>query len=190
MSPKNRNFIHNAKLNSQSGSATAKMVVGLIVLMAVAGSFVYAVSPSKNQGYAPEQPIPFSHRKHAGQYNIPCMYCHVAAEKSRHATVPAMNICLNCHSVVKTDSPWIQKLTQYYKEGKPIPWIKVHDLPEFTYFNHRRHIARGLACQVCHGEVQTMDRVYQYAPLTMGWCVNCHRQPQYNAPITCDTCHR
>lgn len=183
---------HSSDQNSSdhSGGAYAKIVVAFLIFLAIGGGFAFALMPAKNQGYAPVQPIPFSHKKHAGLYNIPCMYCHIAVEKSRHATVPAMNICLNCHSVVKKDSPYIQKLTAAYNEGKPFPWIKVHDLPEFTYFNHRRHVARGLACQVCHGEVQEMERVKQYAPLTMGWCVNCHRQPQYNAPTTCDTCHR
>jgi len=179
----------NATLNS-NGGATSKIIISILIFLVIAGSFIYALAPAKNQGYAPAQPIPFSHKLHAGKYNIPCMYCHVAAEKSRHATVPAMNICLNCHRMVKTDSPFIQDLTKHYNEGKPIQWIKVHDLPEFTYFNHKRHIARGVQCQTCHGEVQTMDRVQQFAPLTMGWCVNCHRQPQYNAPVTCDTCHR
>ena len=180
----------NASSNSK-GSATSKLILALVVFIIVGGSLVWAIAPAKNQGYAPEQPIPFSHKKHAGQYNIPCMYCHISVEKSRHATVPPMNICMNCHRVLgANNSPYIKYIRDHYEQGKPIPWVKVHDLPEFTYFNHRRHIARGVKCQTCHGEVQSMDRVKQYAPLTMGWCVNCHRQPQYNAPTTCDTCHR
>ncbi len=175
---------------SACGSVTTKLLISIIIFISILSGFLYAVVPSKNQGYAPVQPIPFSHKKHAGLYQIPCMYCHTSAERSRHASVPAMNVCMNCHKMVKTDSPYIRYLTKNYNEGKPIQWIKVHDLPEFTYFNHQRHIAKGIACQVCHGEVQEMDRVKQYAPLTMGWCVNCHRQPQYNAPTTCDTCHR
>jgi hypothetical protein len=173
-----------------NGSASTKIIVTILVLFFISLGVIFAVSPSKNQGYAPKQPLPFSHKLHAGKYNIPCMYCHISVETSRHATVPPMNICMNCHKVVKVGSEYIKDLTKHYVEDKPIPWIKVHQLPSFTYFNHRRHIARGVACQVCHGEVQKMDRVRQYAPLTMGWCVNCHRQPQYNAPITCDTCHR
>src|SRR5690349_21143556 len=116
---------------NHSGSAKTKLVATLVVLLVVAGGVAIAVGPAKNQGYAPEQPIPFSHKKHAGQYNIPCMYCHVAVERSRHATVPAMNICINCHKLVKTDSPHIQKLVAYYNEGRPIPWVRVHNLPDF-----------------------------------------------------------
>lgn len=176
-------------MNSK-GSASAQIVAVLIFFALVAAGAGIALMPAKNQGYAPEQPIPFSHKIHAGKFSIPCLYCHISAEKSRHATVPPVNVCMNCHRFVKTDSPFIQKVTEHYKTGKPIPWIKVHDLTDFTYFNHRRHIAKGVKCQECHGEVQEMDRVKQNAPLTMGWCVNCHRQPQYNAPTNCDTCHR
>lgn len=168
--------------------------VGFLLLLAVGG---LAFGPAKNQGFAPVQPIPFSHKKHAGfggkengQYGIDCRYCHYSVEKSRHATVPAVNVCMNCHSLVKTESPYIAQIQESYKTGKPIPWVKVHDLPDFTYFNHRRHVAKGVKCQTCHGDVQEMERVKQFAPLTMGWCVNCHRKPEYNAPISCDTCHR
>src|SRR5437868_14494445 len=122
-----------------NGFVRSKALVTVLVLLFIIGAIIYAFyGPQKNQGYAPEQPIPFSHKLHAGKYNIPCMYCHVAVEKSRHATVPAMNVCMNCHKMVKTDSPHIKYLTEQYNQGKPIPWIKVHDLPEFTYFNHKR----------------------------------------------------
>lgn len=173
-----------------SSGTKLKLLLSLIVVLVVGAAFWLALSPSKNQGYAPVQPIPFSHKRHAGQYKIPCMYCHISVEKSRHATVPPMNVCMNCHKLVKTDSPHIQKLTELYNQGKPIPWIKVHDLPEFTYFNHQRHIARGVKCQKCHGEVEQMEKVKQVAPMTMGWCVNCHRQQDPPAPTSCDTCHR
>ncbi len=172
------------------GSVRTSVILSAGFLLVVAMGIGYALMPAKNQGYAPVQPIPFSHKIHAGKYTIPCMYCHVSVEKSRSATVPAMNVCMNCHVQVKTDSPWIQQLKKHYDEGKPIPWIRVHDVPDFTYFNHKRHIAKGVKCQTCHGEIQNMDRVSQVAPLTMGWCVNCHRKPEYNAPTTCDTCHR
>jgi hypothetical protein len=174
----------------ENGIASSKIIVALLLILFLAGGVGYALSPSKNQGYAPVQPIPFSHKLHAGKYAIDCRYCHTSVEKSRHATVPPEQVCLNCHSAVKLDSPHIQNLKNHFDQGKPIPWIKVHDLPDFTFFNHRRHIDRGVKCQTCHGEVQEMDRVKQFAPLTMGWCVNCHRQPQYNAPVSCDTCHR
>lgn len=130
---------------------------------------------ASNQGYAPEQPIPFSHKLHAGQYKIACQYCHSNVEKSYHATVPAMNVCMNCHSVVKTDSPHIQKLKRHFDEGNPIEWVRVHELPDHARFPHKRHIAAGVSCETCHGDVPTMDRVVQKAPLTMGWCLGCHR---------------
>jgi hypothetical protein len=164
-----------------------------LAFLLIAGAVAVGISffgPSKTQNYAPEQPIPFSHKLHAGDRKIPCTYCHIGTENSRHATVPATSVCMNCHQLVKTDSPHIQKLTEMYNKGQPVPWVRVHNLPDFTFFNHRRHIDRGVQCQVCHGEVETMERVKQYAPLTMGWCVNCHRQPEYNAPTSCDTCHR
>src|SRR6476660_6218450 len=128
------------------GVALSLVIAVFVITVAV----VYFPTAS-NQGYAPEQPIPFSHKLHAGDNKIPCLYCHSAAEKSRHASVPSMNVCMNCHSVVKTDSPLIQKVRQAYAEGKVIPWIRVHELPDYVYFPHKRHVAKGVACEVCHG---------------------------------------
>lgn len=148
-------------------------------------------------GYAPNQPIPFSHKLHAGDNKIPCLYCHVNADKGRHASVPSLNVCMNCHSVVKTDSPWIQKVREHYEKSQPIEWAKVHDQPDFVYFNHRPHIAKGIDCASCHGDVKTMDKVEQVKPLNMGFCVDCHKKnnPEFtpgtknNAPLNCYTCH-
>lgn len=145
-----------------------------------------------NNGYAPKQPIPFSHRLHAGDNKIPCLYCHTAADKSNHATVPALNVCMNCHRAVAVQSPWIKQLTNAFENNKSIEWKKVHLLPDFVRFNHRRHVNRKpepIACQTCHGQVQEMDVIHQEASLSMGWCVNCHRKPENNAPINCSTCH-
>jgi hypothetical protein len=178
------------------------LVVGVVLLGVVA----YFPTAS-NQGYAPEQPIPFSHKLHAGDNKIACLYCHSGAESSRHATVPSVNVCMNCHSVVKTDSPWIQKVRAAYAENKPIEWIRVHELPDYVYFSHKRHVAKGVSCQTCHGNVQDMAKVEQFAPLTMGWCMECHRgettprnvlakvHPNMKnphgpvAPVNCNTCH-
>lgn len=152
-----------------------------IVLGAIGGTIfllagLYYVFPTaSNQGYAPEQPIPFSHKIHAGQYKIDCKYCHSSAEKSYHATIPAVSTCMNCHSVVKTDSPHIQKIKKAYDEGKAIEWVRVHELPDHAHFPHKRHVAKGISCQTCHGPVETMDVLYQFAPLNMGWCLNCHK---------------
>lgn len=138
-------------------------------------------------GYAPAQPLPFSHKIHAGDNKIPCLYCHTGADKGRHAQVPPMNVCMNCHSVVKTDSPWIQKLKSQYEKGEPLEWIKVHDQPDFVFFNHRPHIAKGVACESCHGDVKNMDKVQQVESLNMGYCLDCHRAK--GAPTDCYTCH-
>jgi hypothetical protein len=151
------------------------IALSLIVLVFVLGGLAEYFPSASNQDYAPEQPIPFSHKLHAGDNKIPCLYCHNAAEKSRHATIPAVNVCMNCHTVVKTDSPLIQKVRQAYIDNKPIEWVRVHELPDYVYFPHKRHVAKGVSCQTCHGPVQDMSRVYQFAPLTMGWCMECHR---------------
>jgi tellurite resistance protein TehA-like permease len=143
-------------------------VLGLATGAGCDGSFT-------NQGYAPEQPIAFSHAQHAGELKIGCLYCHFGAERSRHAGVPPANVCMNCHTEVKKTSPEIQKLSRATATGEPIAWLKVHSLPDHAFFSHARHLAGGVACQTCHGPVETMARVRQAAPLTMGWCLDCHR---------------
>ena len=142
-----------------------------------------------NKGYSPEQPIPFEHSLHAGQLNIQCQYCHNQVERSPHSNIPALSTCMNCHSAVKTDSPHIVKLREAYDAGKSIEWVKVHMLPDHVKFNHSAHVNRGVNCQTCHGPIETMQRVAQHSDLSMGWCVNCHRQSENKAPINCSTCH-
>lgn len=141
-----------------------------------------------NKGYSPTQPIAFSHKLHAGTNHIPCLYCHSNAERSTAATVPALNVCMNCHSVVAVNKPNIIKLTEAYNSGKTIEWVRIHKLPEHAYFSHERHIMKGYACQTCHGPVQEMDVIYQARRLNMGDCLNCHQQN--GAPTTCKTCHQ
>lgn len=129
------------------------------------------------QGYAPEQPIAFSHALHAGEYQIPCLYCHFGAERSRHAGIPPSNVCMNCHRELQVESRAVQLLKEAYAQGRPIRWIQVHDLPDFVTFNHARHVrVAGLACQSCHGPVEEMELVRQHASLSMGWCIACHRE--------------
>jgi nitrate reductase gamma subunit len=129
-----------------------------------------------SQGYAPAQPIAFSHRIHAGDYRVPCLYCHFAAEKSRHAGIPPQGVCMNCHGQLRVASSEVSKLREAVAQRRTISWIKVHNLPDFVYFNHSQHVTGGIACQRCHGPVETMERVRQAAPLTMGWCLDCHRR--------------
>ena len=146
-------------------------IIGVAVALQGA-SFTW---PGNQQGFAPAQPINFSHRVHAGDHQIACLYCHSGAEKSQVAGIPAASVCLNCHSQIRKDSPEIQKLAQAVAADKPIAWIKVHDLPDHVAFNHSRHVAAGVKCQQCHGPIETMDRVAQFETLSMGMCVGCHR---------------
>jgi hypothetical protein len=129
------------------------------------------------QGYAPTQPIPFSHKLHAGEYQIECQYCHVGVNKGKTAVIPSANICMNCHNEIKRESPHIQKIYAALENDKPIEWVRVHNLPDFAYFNHSQHVnVGGLACESCHGEIKEMEVVQQKSTLTMGWCIDCHRQ--------------
>jgi hypothetical protein len=138
-------------------------------------------------GYAPEQPIPFSHKLHSGQMEIPCQYCHSAARRSHSAGIPPLNTCMGCHKVVGLDKPNIKWLTEKYNANEPVQWVKVHDLPDHVHFPHKMHVNAGLACQECHGPVEQMDRVQQVAPLQMGWCIGCHKERQVSTD--CLTCH-
>jgi hypothetical protein len=151
------------------------------------------------RGYAPQQPIPYSHRLHAGTMKIPCQYCHTGAAKSRHAGVPAVETCMNCHRVTKKDSPAIQKLTAIYESGRPLEWKRIHWLPDHVYFDHRPHVNGGIACQTCHGEIQKMDVVYQNMSMRMSNCLGCHRDAHdalppdskiKRGPEHCNACHR
>ncbi len=146
-----------------------------------------------SQDYAPEQPIKFSHKLHAGQNGISCVYCHSGALKSRHANIPSVNVCMNCHKYVQEGPVYgkteIAKIyaaldydpntQQYGPDQKPVQWIRIHNLPDLAYFNHAQHYVVGKQeCQTCHGPVQEMDVVKQFSPLTMGWCIECHRQTE------------
>lgn len=137
------------------------------------------------QGYAPKQPIAFSHKIHAGQYEIDCKYCHVGVMKGKSATIPSVNICMNCHNQIKsgtlTGDTEISKIVKAYETNKPIEWVRIHNLPDLAYFNHSQHVnVAGVECQTCHGPIETMDVVRQHSLLTMGWCIDCHRKTDVN----------
>lgn len=138
-------------------------------------------------GYKPEQPIPFSHKTHAGDRKIPCQYCHSSARRSTVSGIPPVNTCMGCHKVLPTEKPGTQAIHDHFKENKTIPWVKVHDLPDFVRFSHKIHLNSGLECQQCHGRVEEMDVVEQVAPLQMGWCIGCHQEK--NAKLDCMACH-
>jgi mono/diheme cytochrome c family protein len=134
-----------------------------------------------SQGYAPTQPIAFSHKLHAGEYKINCNYCHTGVYKSKSANIPSSNICMNCHNAIRQESPEIQKIYKAISSGRPIEWVRVHNLPDLAYFNHSQHTkVGGLECKNCHGPIEQMEVVQQYSPLTMGWCINCHRETAVN----------
>jgi len=171
--------------------------VGLGVVLGGCWS-IYAVSTNKvsfgyNNNYEPDQPIPYSHKLHAGQLGIDCKYCHNTVEVSRHASIPPLNVCMNCHIQIRQvggkDSPHLAKLVEAFESGNPIQWKKVHLLPDYVRFNHAPHIKAGRQCEECHGPIREMDVVKQYKEMSMGWCVDCHRQQNKPALTNCITCH-
>ena len=163
------------------------LIVGVGLLGVILGAFA---NQTFFPDHTPEQPIAFSHALHAGDNQIPCQHCHVHAAHSPSAGVPSVNKCMNCHKAVATDRPEIQKVAQYWENAEPIPWVKVHDLPDFVYFPHKRHVQAGLACQECHGEVQAMTEVTRVSSLKMKWCVECHRERAVENGTDCWTCHK
>lgn len=173
-----------------------------LLLAAALAALAAAGCEPTNQGYAPAQPVQYSHAVHAGANRIPCQYCHYGAERGRYAGIPPASVCMNCHKQVLPDHPEIKKVRAAVDEGRPIRWVRVHSLPDFTYFNHSAHVRAGVTCQTCHGPVESMGRVRQEAPLTMGWCIQCHRQgtpagaagtpvkaAQANRLTDCAVCH-
>ncbi len=212
-----------------TGPTVTRLLV-LALALAVASLAARAKLPGNHQGYEPEQPIAFSHRLHAGELRIACLYCHSGAERSRYAGIPAAAVCMNCHRYFTASaralaaedaaaeregreprrivSPELRKLYDALALGenlrrdptrqpRPVAWVRVHALPDFVYFDHRAHVAAGVSCQQCHGPVETMERVRQVADLSMGWCVNCHREATrqgvrgraVQASTDCTTCH-
>ena len=140
------------------------------------------------QGYGPKQPIAFSHQLHAGRYEIECQYCHTGVEIGKSANIPSANICMNCHTHIQNVggkegiSPEIAKIYAAVDNNQPIEWVRIHNLPDLSYFNHAQHVAvGGIECQTCHGPIQEMEVVYQHSALTMGWCIDCHRQTDINS---------
>jgi hypothetical protein len=128
-------------------------------------------------GYAPKQPVQFSHAQHAGQLGIDCRYCHIGVDKGPHSTIPPTQVCMNCHSSIKFESARLLPVRQSWESGKPVEWQRIHDLPDYVYFNHSAHVNRGVSCVSCHGRVDQMDVVAQAQPLSMSWCLECHRDP-------------
>ena len=160
--------------------ARASLVVGGLVAAAVLGSFFFIWPRSSymtRQREAREQPVPFYHMHHVGGMGIDCRYCHTSVEESAFANIPPTKTCMNCHSQIWTNAPILEPVRASYRENRPLQWIRVHDLPDFVYFNHSIHVAKGVGCSTCHGQIDRMPLVYQEARLQMSWCLNCHRNP-------------
>ncbi|MCP3980153.1 MAG: cytochrome c3 family protein [bacterium] len=148
--------------------------VGVLTL----GGVTYYFSPEYTDvGYAPEQPVPYSHALHVGELGLDCRYCHAMVEVSPVATIPPTQVCMNCHSVVKRDSDQLAALRESHETGRSMRWVRVHNLPDYAYFNHSIHVRAGVGCVSCHGNINEMEVVYQAEPLSMGWCLDCHRNP-------------
>ena len=154
-------------------------VVGALAPLYVLGMLYLVFAPgTTGVGYRPEQPVPYSHRLHAGELGIDCRYCHTGAETGPAAAVPPTRTCMNCHATVRTESDKLALVRESAATGRPIPWVRVHDLPDFVYFDHSAHVTRGIGCESCHGRVDRMDVVTQRRGLNMAWCLGCHRHPE------------
>ena len=162
-------------------------LAGLFAVAAAAILLSAYSGGSSVKGRAPEQPIRFPHGSHVDSLRMNCLYCHYSADKSPDPGLPAVRTCMGCHRIVKATSPEVQKLARYANSNTPIPWVRVHKLPEYVRFPHMRHVNANVSCQTCHGQVNAMLPVYQFESLDMGWCVKCHveRQARYD----CAVCH-
>jgi hypothetical protein len=157
--------------------ALAIVLVGVPVYVIVL--VAYGASPKTiNVGYQPTQPVAYSHALHAGELGIDCRYCHTTVEEAAYAAVPPTQTCMNCHKTIRAASEKLLPVRKSYATGTPIKWVKVHDLPDYVYFDHSAHVLRGVGCVSCHGRVDKMEVVWQVEPLSMGWCLDCHRDPE------------
>lgn len=139
----------------------------------------YFFSPEfTDVGYAPEQPVEYSHRLHVGELGLDCRYCHGGVEVSQHAVVPPTQTCMNCHGQIQTESLQLFPVRESWATNQPIEWVKVHDMPDFVQFSHAVHVTSGVGCETCHGRVDLMDVVSLQESLSMGWCLDCHREPE------------
>ncbi|MGI8965537.1 MAG: cytochrome c3 family protein [Limisphaerales bacterium] len=156
-----------------------KIAVGALLVggAVTAGSWYYLTPKYANVGYQPIQPVHFQHSIHAGQLGIDCRYCHNGVEKSWYSNIPSASTCMNCHNQVLKDDPKLALVRESALTGIPIPWIQIHKVPDYVYFNHSVHVNRGVSCVKCHARIDKMDEVYQAQPLSMTFCLDCHRNP-------------
>lgn len=165
-----------------SANEITRLLLVLFVIIVGGGSFaltkIFSSSYITRQNIVQPQPVPFSHKHHVGEEGIDCRYCHTTVEKSAYAGIPPTQTCINCHSQLYTTSPMLEPVRASFKADEPIHWTRVNNLQNFVYFNHSIHVAKGVGCASCHGRVDEMDLTAQAAPLTMEWCLSCHREPQ------------
>ncbi len=166
---------------SANSLARTSIIITVLALGGLLGALYELGADSTyatRQGDAREQPIPFSHAHHVGSMGIECRYCHTGVENSQHAMVPPTKTCMNCHSQIWINSSTLEPVRESYRTNESIKWTKVHDLPDFVYFNHSIHVKKGVGCETCHGRVDKMALMYQNATLEMRWCLECHRNPE------------
>lgn len=144
------------------------------------GIWYYGTPKHTQVGFAPRQPVPYSHRLHVGQLGLDCRYCHANVERSGEAMIPSTQTCMNCHSLVRTDSARLAPVRNSWESNRPIEWVRIHRLPDHAYFNHSVHLSAGVGCATCHGRIDQMEVVRQDQPLSMSWCLDCHRNPGPN----------
>ena len=171
-----------AAIFPKSSDIILKVVGALVGLGAVAGAgaYTYLSYPTViDTGYQPVQPVPYSHKLHAGELGLDCRYCHTAF-RGPYSAIPGTETCMNCHAQVKQKSPRLEPVRHSWETGEPIPWVKIHKLPDYVFFNHRSHVSAGVSCVSCHGRIDQMVEVRQEKPLNMGWCLECHRNPAPN----------
>ncbi len=160
---------------------TIALILVIVLSTLAVGIVWYWFSPKNTDvGYAPLQPVPYSHKLHVGELGMDCRYCHANVERSPAATIPPTQVCMNCHKIIKADSPNILKLRESFDNNRPMAWKKVHNLPDYAYFDHSRHVLAGISCVSCHGRIDKMAIVHQVQPLSMRWCLDCHRAPEYH----------
>jgi hypothetical protein len=154
-------------------------IVGVVLAIPLisVGGYAYNLSYGIGLNVPLDQPVKFSHKHHVGDDGIDCRYCHTSVEKSAFAGVPSTEVCMTCHSQIWTDSPNLKPVLESYRSGRPIAWARVHDLPDFVFFNHSIHIKKGVACVSCHGQIDEMPITWKAKNLSMRWCLDCHRNP-------------
>jgi len=171
-----------AQIFHRGANNVAKISIVVAILLAGGAFFVYTQiarsSYLTGTFVEKQQPVQFSHKHHVGDDGIDCRYCHTSVETSASAGIPPTQTCMNCHSQIWADSPYLEPVRESYRTNTPIEWERVHDLPEYAYFNHSIHVAKGVGCSTCHGQIDNMPAVFQENTLQMEWCLSCHREPE------------